>query len=401
MTNSLLVLLLVCPIYCLILLAAVAPWLAGVDPAFFRARFGSWKGLLTTVGATVGLGLVAAIILNANNEPAVLSSTGRVYAFLLQLQLGADGLVLFLFVLLKLWPKAGAVALAAFREGVRQPMFWILLIVGVLLLGLSPFLPYFTFGEDLKMIQDLGYITIMFSGTVFGVLAASMSIAEEIEGRTAVTVMSKPISRRNFLLGKFAGILLAAMVMTMVLAFLMVWIIIFYDVWQPPLTGQPAADPNWVTQLLSHLWLPGPSSQLFRGVLLWSDVMGAALPGFLLTFCQTMVLTAIAVALATRVPMIVNILVCLAVYFLGHLTPILTAISQAKSITLIAFLAQLFNYVLPGLDLFDMGPAVVRYQPLSMGEFGLYALNVTLYAVIYTSIALLFGLFLFEDRDLA
>ena len=53
------------------------------------------------------------------------------------------------------------------------------------------------------------------------------------------------------------------------------------------------------------------------------------------------------------------------------------------------------------LDQFDLGAAVIRYAPLPMAEFALYTFQVTLYAVLYTAVALLFGLTLFEDRDLA
>ena len=67
------------------------------------------------------------------------------------------------------------------------------------------------------MVKELGYDMTMLAAVLFGVLAASMSISEEIEGRTAITLMSKPVSRRQFLLGKFVGILLAALVMTVLL----------------------------------------------------------------------------------------------------------------------------------------------------------------------------------------
>jgi ABC-type transport system involved in multi-copper enzyme maturation permease subunit len=73
--------------------------------------------------------------------------------------------------------------------------------------------PYFTFGEDHLVVKQLGYDTIMLAAVLFGTLAASLSISEEIEGRTAITVMSKPISRRQFMLGKFAGITLAGLFM--------------------------------------------------------------------------------------------------------------------------------------------------------------------------------------------
>ena len=90
-----------------------------------------------------------------------------------------------------------AVAMAAFREGIRQPMFWLLTLTFLGLILISPFIPYFTFGEDFIMVKELGFDTAVLAATAFGVLAAAMSISEEIEGRTAVTLMSKPVSRRQ------------------------------------------------------------------------------------------------------------------------------------------------------------------------------------------------------------
>src|SRR5206468_2383340 len=146
-----------------------------------------------------------------NNEPEALTAWGRIYAAALHLQLMADVFVGVFALLLLTWPKGAAVGLAAFREGIRQPMFWLLFSAAVVLLALSPVLPYFTFGEDYKMLREIGHDLTMLFSAAFAVIAASMSISEEIEGRTAVTLMSKPVSRRQFLLGKFAGILLAAL----------------------------------------------------------------------------------------------------------------------------------------------------------------------------------------------
>ena len=62
-------------------------------------------------------------------------------------------------VLLLTWPKGAAVAVAAFREGVRQPMFWLLTFAAALLMFVSTLVPYFTMatGEELKMVKELGY----------------------------------------------------------------------------------------------------------------------------------------------------------------------------------------------------------------------------------------------------
>ena len=142
---------------------------------------------------------------------------GRVYGSVLHAQLTADLFVLAFFLLLRIWPKGEAVALSAFREGIRQPMFWLLVGFGSFFMIIVPFVPYFTFGEDYLMVKELGQDIIMLIALVFGAILASTSISEEIEGRTAVTLMSKPVSRRQFLLGKYVGILLAALVITALL----------------------------------------------------------------------------------------------------------------------------------------------------------------------------------------
>src|SRR5262249_15376187 len=201
-----------------------------------------------------GLGL--AVYLNLNLDPAGLVFCGRIYASLLHLQLAADFFVLVFAAGLFAWPKGSAVALAAFREGVRQPLFWLLFGIGFALMALSPVLPYFTFGEDFKMVKELGYDFTMLFSLVFGVVAASSSISEEIEGRTAITLISKPVSRRQFLLGKFFGILLAALVMTLLLGWSLVWVLRFKQWWDPPLPGvEVPADPAWVASAASS-WAP-------------------------------------------------------------------------------------------------------------------------------------------------
>jgi hypothetical protein len=331
---------------------------------------------------------------------------GRLYGAVLQLQLLADLLVGIFGLLLLVWPKGGAVALAAFREGVRQPMFWLLALAAVLLMGVSPFVPYFTFGEDYVVVQELGYDTIMLSCVVLGVLAASMSISEEIEGRTAITLISKPVSRRQFLLGKFVGIFLATVLLTGCLGWFFEWTLLckhWFD------RMDPVPTPVAVTTTLDYLRLSAHPTDLLRGVGLWVMDTYATLPGLAVGLCQVMVLLAIAVSLATRLPMVANLVICWVVYTLGHLTPVLAQIAARKEQAdpnapagrLLAFTSQVFDIGLPGLEFFSLGPALVMDAPLPTLKFLTYIGSVCLYGVMYAVIALLFGLVLFEDRDLA
>jgi hypothetical protein len=399
------------------LLAAV-PWMAAAylpqEPGEFwqkaRATGQAGRYLLYGVGALVAAAVLGVLTIGGLiRDPASLETAGRVYGAALQLQLTIDFFLLFIPLLLKVWPKGGAIALAAFRESVRQPMYWLLLIGALFLMAVSPFIPYFTFGEDHLMVKELGYDTIMLAALAFGTLAASMFVSEEIEGRTAITVMSKPVSRRQFLLGKFVGILLASLLMFGLLGLFFEGSLVFKR-WLDHLDQtDPLPPPAWVNSWLTAMHLPRDPREFMRGVLFWADHTLDTLPGLVLSFCQVMVLVAIAVSLATRMPMVVNLSIILVVYFLSHLTPVLLSIGQKAQrdapgstvAQLLTFAAQLFDTLLPGLDFFKIGPSLISDAPPPTGPFWVYILSVAGYGLLYTLIVLLFGLILFEDRDLA
>jgi hypothetical protein len=97
------------------------------------------------------------------------------------------------------------------------------------------------------------------------------------------------------------------------------------------------------------------------------------------------------------------------IFLLGHLAPVLTRVTvelkrqnpNNTALDLVGFLTRLFETLLPSLDSFSMGPAIIRDTPIDITDFAYYTGSVFVYSILYTSIALLFGLILFEDRDLA
>ena len=64
-------------------------------------------------------------------------------------------------------------------------------------------------------------------------------------------------------------------------------------------------------------------------------------------------------------------------------------------------MSQLLNTFLPNLDYFRIDPALLKETPIEAIDFSSYLMKVSTYGILYTSIMLLFGLILFEDRDLA
>lgn len=328
-------------------------------------------------------------------------------SFTPQVPLGAEFNVLLVAVLMFLIflavpPKTLTVAQAAYREAVRQPLFWLLLILSAFFMLLSVFLPYFTFKgrEELKLMKDLDLDAILLPALLLSVFTASISISEEIEGRTAITVISKPVSRREFLLGKFYGILLATLFLVAILTVFMGFTINFKidldGLRKDPQEVLPMGDPEEVIAMQQALsFMPVQITQVLRYVLLVFHEIQLVGPGVVMNFCQVMILTSVAVALATRLPMIINLVVCLVVFFMGRLTHILEAKSDNP---LVKFVARVFDTLLPGLNYYDIGPAIVADHDVPWAGFVLPAV---LHGLIYAGIALFFGLILFEDRDLA
>lgn len=356
--------------------------------------------------AVLVLFLAPLVFISSVTEGGTLMRTGYFYGVILQVQLLIDAYILIFAVLLAIWPKGAAIALAAFREGVRQPMFWLLFGAAFLAMTVSPLIPYFTFGEDHLVVREIGYDTIMLIAAVFGALSASMSISEEIEGRTAVTLMSKPVSRRHFLIGKFVGIVLAAGVFFALLGTYFEGVSLFKHWWDHM---DPEPTPTWLTDTLDRWALPGVTTDLLNGLGLWTHLTLDIAPGLILGFSQVMVLIAIAVSLATRMPMVVNLVVVVVVFFLAHLAPVLVSIGYEAQRTnpgaavsqILYFMAQLFDLVLPNLESFRLEPALLTETAITAGDFTKYLASVSLYGILYTTIVLLFGLILFEDRDLA
>jgi len=272
--------------------------------------------------------------------------------------------------------KAITIALATAKETVRQPAFFVIAAFAAALLVITIFISYFTFGEELKMYKDTGLTTISFFSMLLALLTASSTVADEIEGKTAITLLSKPINRRQFIVGKFLGIELGVLVLYLLLGALFaagVWYKYAYDLRE---SAGSTAD------------------QTMR----WAQVM-QVIPGLALGFFEVTILTSISVAISTRLPMLPNLVVCILIFFLGHLTPVLVEVAaQGQMNDLVAFMAKLFAVVLPSLEFFNAGPSISTGAVIPWIR---YVVPVLGYCMLYSGAALLFAFLLFEDRDLA
>lgn len=102
-----------------------------------------------------------------------------------------------------------AIAANTFVETIRQPIYGVILLATAILLILNVSLAAFTLDDDDKLLLSLGLSTLLMSGLFLSAFSAASVLTREIENKTVLTVISKPVSRPVFILGKFAGLIAA------------------------------------------------------------------------------------------------------------------------------------------------------------------------------------------------
>ncbi len=105
-----------------------------------------------------------------------------------------------------------AVALNTFIETIRQPIYGVILLATAVLLTLNVSLAAFTLDDDDKLLLDLGLSTLLLSGLFLSAFSAAGILSREIDNKTVLTVISKPVGRPTFVLAKFAGLLAALII---------------------------------------------------------------------------------------------------------------------------------------------------------------------------------------------
>ena len=270
-------------------------------------------------------------------------------------------------------PKVAAIARTTAKEAMAQPVFFVILALGAFAIIVFPFIPYNTFGEDVKMLKESGLTAIRVLAIILVLWTASVSIASEIEGRTALTLLSKPVGRRQLIIGKFLGIIGPAAILFILLGVLFLASVSYKVQYDARESCKP--EPTW---------------QECR------DEMQQVAPGLLLGFLETVALASISVAISTRLPMIPNLVICSSIYVLGHLVPIL-ARSAVGKIEFVRIVANLLSAVLPVLENFNIEGSIATEQSVPPEYLGW----AVLYTVVFSTAAMLLALLMFEDRDLA
>jgi len=325
--------------------------------------------------------------------------------------------------------KVRGIAANTFRESIRQPVVLILLCIAVGMIVLSPYTTFFTLLQSQPMIKEMGLATMFVAGLLIAAFAASSVVSREIEARTVLSVLSKPVGRVEFIVGKYLGVLatllLTGYVMSLVLVLtgavggfeagalqevhmpvvaamafagivsLSVAAVINYRTGRPfastaVLLSAPAFTVFAVVfGVVSHVFKALATVQIDFSLILACGLVLAALG----------LLGAIAVAASTRLQTVMTLVLCSVVFLVGLLSDYLffEAATTPGGGVLKRTLAQVVYSLVPNLQVLWMGDAVATSHPIPIG----YVVKAGAYAVCYTVGILFIGILLFEDKQVS
>ena len=210
--------------------------------------------------------------------------------------------------------KVYAIAINTFKEVIRDKIFYSLVFFAILLLGASVLLSTLTVGERSKIIEDLSLSGIEIFGVIIAIFVGIGLVNKELEKKTIYTIISKPIKRWQFLLGKYLGLALTLLsyVAVMTVCYMLV------------------------------LWL-------YTSTLPWQTLIAV-----LLIYVELLVITASAILFSTFSTPTLSASYALAIYVIGNMTGDLRGLAAKAGSAGASALLNFFYYFLPNLQDFNV-----------------------------------------------
>ena len=262
----------------------------------------------------------------------------------------------------------GTIAWNVFRESVRDKVLYNLVFFAVLLIAVSYLLSQLTAGQDIKIIKDLGLAAMSLFGLFISVFIGIGLVSKEVEKRSIYALLTKPVRRQDFILGKYLGLLLTLLVNLAVMTiayYAVLGAVAWVDgAWFRPHWEAPAMDP-------------------------------ALLKAIAMIFLQLALVTAIALLFSTFSSPMLAAALTFGLYIVGHFNADLRNFETVVDSKAVAWVARGLYYLLPNLASLDVKDHVVHAVPVSTG----FLLLNTAYTFIYIAVLVAAATFIFVRRD--
>jgi ABC-type transport system involved in multi-copper enzyme maturation permease subunit len=251
--------------------------------------------------------------------------------------------------------KAIVIAKNTFQEALRLRSYQIILVFALLLLGSSQLFSFLTPVEQLKMIKDVSLSGIEFFSALMAILASMTALRSEFETNTISTLLSKPLKRSDFILGKFLGMALVTTLSVVIMSIVFIGLILF-------------KQHSFEISLFSALFL------------IWAEML---------------VIIAITLAVAAFASTAFTLIFVFFLFLVGHLTGYGLSLSGRMENPVIQKIIEFFYKIVPNFENF-----AIRDQVVVGGTIPItYLLKTFGYGILYTAVALIVCLYFFRYRE--
>jgi ABC-type transport system involved in multi-copper enzyme maturation permease subunit len=259
-----------------------------------------------------------------------------------------------------------AIAINTFREAIRDKILYSLLVFALIVISTSILLGRLTIGQDQRVIKDMGLASMSLFGVLIATFVGTSLVHKEIRKKTIYNIISKPIHRYEFILGKYCGLLLTVLVNLVVMTVVLFVVLALHKLLSLP--------------LVSDVETIGYASLLKAVTLI---------------FFELMLVTSVAILFSTISTSTLSVFFTLAIYVIGHLTVDIKSLGAASTSGLLKGLCSLCYYLLPNLENFNIRAEMVRDLSVS-AAFIFYAI---IYGILYMAAVLLVSILSMEKKE--
>jgi len=263
-----------------------------------------------------------------------------------------------------IWLVAGA----TFRESVRDRVPYTMVVFAVLMIAASFLISQLTAGQDLKIIKDLGLAALSIFGLLIAVFIGIGLVSKEVERKSVYGLLTKPVTRPQFILGKYLGLVTTLAVNLSVMTVAYYLVLAYMDA-----TANASMRAAWAAPALDP-------RQLVAIVLIMGELA---------------LVTAVALLFSTFSSPLLSALLTLGLWVAGHFNADLRQFEQVVDQPAVAWLARGLYYLLPNLAPFNVRAEVVYGVPVSASHVAW----TLLYAAVYVSALLAAAIAIFRRRD--
>jgi ABC-type transport system involved in multi-copper enzyme maturation permease subunit len=249
------------------------------------------------------------------------------------------------------------IALNTFREAVRNKIFYTLLFFAFVFAAFSVSLSTMVLGDYTHVLINMGLANIEIFGTLIAIFVGIFLVYKELERRTIYTIISRPIRRWQFILGKYLGLLMTLLLEVAIMSAVFFAILAAFG------------DADRIPKQIPAIWL---------------------------ALVKLMLITAVAVLFSSFSTPILSGMFTLAFWVVGSISGHLATLVEEGMPAFFPALVRVLQFILPDFRFLDIKALVLYDKPIPWDQ----VIWASAYGLMYTAMVLALSVLIFDRRDM-